>query len=760
MGKEKPEVQEKEQNGVPSGLLVVSRAKSLIALGLLIGLTILFSSQLHKLKFNYSFNSFFPEGDDELEYYEQFIKEFGQYNDFLFIVLKSSAPLDTSFIQKTDQLKVSLESLLQTESVISPYDLKGVQITPLSVNTYPLINRNEPPDQQKLKDLNLYGNFFGRDNESVMLFLRHIEFNEKKAGDLYYQEILQTIADSGFSDSIVSGKIQMQYDFTLKLENELGNLLIGSIIVIFLILLILFRSIKGLVLPLLVLILTLVWTMGLMALTGKSIDVMVVMIPAILLIVALSDVIHFIHKYDNQLDNGFPPNLSIYLTIKSIGKATFLTSVTTAIGFLGLIFLPIKPIQEFGILTATGVILAFVITFLALPALLFFFPKRVERKGYTPLSWTPLLTRLFEKIITYRKPVLGVLALGTLLIIGAIPKLTRSTSLIVGLQKNEPELQKVAYFDKYYDGYKPFELGIELDEDKDLFSQEVIHKLDSLESYLSNEYGVHHIQSPLNLIREINAGIHGGARKYFSIPEAKDLNTIERVYQSRRLRTERSNVQAKEGKVIRLLGRTEDLGSGHFRPKNEELKSFLDNINGDGFHARLTGASYLIDKTDGYVVQSLLKGIGFALASVSLFIFIFFRSWRLALLTLIPNLLPIAILFGLMGLLNVHLNISTAIIFTVALGIAIDDSIHFLARYQLERQTHQNSIAIKNAFTGTGKSIIVTSLVIVLGFSVFLISGFSAAYYLGFFIVLAALIAVTFDLTLLPILLQKRPDKN
>lgn len=760
MGKEKPDVQEKEQNGVPSGLLAVSRVKSMIALSLLIGLTILFSSQLHKLKFNYSFNSFFPEGDDELEYYEQFIKEFGQYNDFLFVVLKSSTPLDTGFIQKTDNLKANLESLPQTERVISPYDLKGIQITPLSVNTYSLISRNQPPDEQKLKELNLYGNFFGRDNESIMLFLRHIEFKEKKAGDLYYQEVLKAITDSGLSDSIVSGKIQMQYDFTLKLENELGNLLIGSIIVIFLILLVLFRSIKGLILPLLVLILTLVWTMGLMALTGKSIDVMVVMIPAILLIVALSDVIHFIHKYDNQLDNGFSSKKSIYLTIRSIGKATFLTSATTAIGFLGLIFLPIKPIQEFGIFTAAGVLLAFVITFLTLPSLLFFFPNRVERKSYTQLSWTPLLTRLYERIIAYRKPILGVLALGTILIVSAIPKLTQSTSLIVGLQKNEPELQKVAYFDEFFDGYKPFELGIELDENMDLFSPEVITKLDRIESYLSNVYGVHHIQSPLTLIKEINAGIHGGARKYFSVPEAEDLNSIERVYRSRRLKSERSNVQTEDGKIIRLLGRTEDLGSGYFRPKNKELKSFLDNINGKGFSARLTGASYLIDKTDGYVVQSLLKGIGFALVSVSLFIFIFFRSWRLAILTLIPNLMPIAILFGLMGLLNVHLNISTAIIFTVALGIAIDDSIHFLARYQLEKQSHTHAKAIKNAFTGTGKSIIVTSLVIVLGFSVFLISGFSAAYYLGFFIVLAALIAVTFDLTLLPILLQKRTNKD
>lgn len=755
MGKEKHDTKE---NGLRNGLpqwLVPNRSKSAFVL---IGLTLMslfFASQLGKLQFNYSFNSFFPEGDDELEYYEQFNQEFGQFNDFLFVVLKSEEVFSEAFRSRISQLESALSKLPSTESITNPFNLKGIQINPLGINSYPLIGDGDVPNKERLEQYHLYGNFLGKDDQSVMLFVRHHEFSEKRLGDEYFLEVQNLIEESGFTDSIVSGKIQMQYDFTQKLENELGNLLLVGLVVTVLILIVLFRSFKGLLLSLLILILTLIWTMGLMAWTGKPIDVMVIMIPAILLIVSLSDVIHFAHKYDDYLSKGHDHIQAIKQTVLTIGKATFLTSSTTAIGFLGLIFLPIQPIREFGMLTAAGVIMAFVITFLALPSILFFLPARIEKRFQNKFQWTELLTSAHQVIVHNKKLFLIGLATISLLLIAGIPSLRLSTSIIVGLQKNEPELQKVAYFDRYFDGYKPFELGLELEEPIDKLDEGVLKKIAQIEAYLTDEYGVKHIQSPLNILKEINAGLNGGSRKYYSIPEKEDLNRVSRFYKSPRLQEARNQVQSVNGKLVRIIGRVRDFGSAYYHPKNDSLKTYLNTMNEPGFEARLTGASYLIDKTDSYVVSSLLKGIAFAMAAVSIFILVFFKSLKLAFYTLVPNLLPMAILFGLMGWLGVDLNISTAIIFTVALGIAIDDSIHFIARYKLERELHDKDRAIKNAFTGTGKSIVVTSLVIILGFSVFLISGFSAAYYLGFFIVLAAIVALVFDLILLPILLKK-----
>ncbi len=737
-----------------SALLKLNRSKSGFLLFLLLALTILFGSQLNKLKFNYSFDSFFPKGDDELAYYDQFNKNFGQLNDFLFVVVKNQNPLDSTFLEQVLGLQKTLESLDSTEKVTTAFDLKGVQINPFGVNTYSFLTAQNPPDLNEIKSLDFYGQYFGKDDESIMLLLRHHQFESKKAADAYYLQLTNLIASFNFKDFIVSGKIQMQYDFTQKLEQELAYLLLAAMVIVVILLILLFRSLKGLIYPLLVLFLTLNWTMGFMALTGKDIDVMVIMIPPILLIVALSDVVHFVHKYDSLISNGNDSISAISKTLKTIGKATFLTSATTAIGFLGLLFLPIQPIREFGIYTATGIAFAFIITFLLLPALLTFNTRPVERSFKTSFSWAKLLDKSYNLTHQYQLRILYLVLILSILSVLGISQLKTSTGIIVGLQKQEPELEKVGYFDDFYDGYRPFELGIEL-ENPELFTSRILEKIVDVEYFLESEYGVSHIESPLSIIREINSGLHGGSRRYYKIPDPSDLNRVKRIYNSPRLNAQTNLVQSNEGDLIRMIGRSKDLGSDHYRKLNLKLNDFLNELNTEEFEARITGASYLIDKTDESVVNALLKGIALGLGSISIFILAFFRSFRLAIVTILPNLIPIGILAGLMGWMGIDLNISTAIIFTVAYGIAVDDSIHFIARFYLERQKNDINMSIKNAFTQTGKSILVTSVIIVSGFSVFLISGFSAAYYLGLFIILASVIALLFDLLVLPQLLRK-----
>ena len=175
-------------------------------------------------------------------------------------------------------------------------------------------------------------------------------------------------------------------------------------------------------------------------------------------------------------------------------------------------------------------------------------------------------------------------------------------------------------------------------------------------------------------------------------------------------------------------------------------------------NTRLTGTSYLIDQTDNYIVSSIFKGLGVGIISVSIFIFLFFGSLRLLLISLVPNFLPVALIAAIMGWLNIDLNITTAIIFTITFGIAIDDTIHFLSKYQMElkkKSSNSKIWALKKTMNQTGKSIFITSLIICVGFLVFLTSGFSVPYFMGLLIVFSTLLAVLYDLVLLPILLLR-----
>ena len=728
--------------------------KAILCLSALALITVVFASQLPQLKFSYSFDNFFPQGDTDLDRYNELVEEFGLYNDFLFVVLPSENAYASEFIDRVTALEKTIEEWPEVNEVRSPFELSKFQINPFGVNKVPLLSKNQL-NEENIADSGLMGNFFGREQKSIMLFLEHVKFPDKEASDAFLEKLINHLEAKNFSNHNVSGKIQIQLAFTKLLETELGRLIILGFVTVLIVLVLLFRSVKGLVLPLAVLLLTIIWTLGFMVITGKQIDAMVVMIPAILLIVALSDVVHFAHKYDDFINKGHSKQEAIAAAVKTIGKATFLTSVTTAIGFLSLLFIPIAPVREFGLYTAAGVVFAFIITFLFLPALLYFLPKPIERADNTSNIWTTVLDRIFSFTQRNRKALVVTTAIAAVIIVTGSASLRINTGLNIGLQKDEPILETVAYFDKNFDGFRPFEMVVGLNSKDDLFEAETLKRLDKLEAYLRETYGVRHIQSPLNLIKGLNSGIYGASSNQYQIPKEKDLARIKRFFFSPSLNEERGYLFTDDQLQFRILGRTKDLGSHHFNALNTELNSFLnEEINTNNLKAELTGSSYLIDKTDRYVSGSLAKGLGFAVLMVFLFILIFFRNLKMGLLTLLVNALPVLLLFGLMGLLDIDLNISTAIVFTVAFGIAVDDSIHFIARYQIERKANsKNLIAIKNTFYSTGKSILITTIIIAVGFSLLLTSGFSGAYYLGFFIVIAAFLALIFDLIILPILL-------
>lgn len=733
----------------------LNNKKALSRLFILLIITLFFGTQIPKLQFNYDFDSFFPKGDDDLTYYESLNYEFGEFNDFLFVVLKSNDPTKTSNLKPAFQTIEELKLWPEVSGILSPFDTKRFQVTPFGINPIRLISSEKEISQELILSNNLDGKFFGRDGQSMMFMIRHQAFENNIDSKAFMTKLRQSLNSRYQSDYLISGKIQMQHDFTKKLEKELTMLLLLALVFVIIVLSVLFKTFKGVIIPLAALVLSIVWTMGFLALTGKSIDVLVVIIPPILLIVALSDVIHFVHKYDDFIKRKLSKENSLKSTIIFIGKATCLTSITTSIGFLSLYVIPISPIRDFGMYTAAGVLFAFLITFLLLPPILYYFPKPVERKAISHSLGKSLLDKLFLYILRKRRAIVWIVSIASAIMVFGITELRLNTSLIVGFQKDEPELEEVTYFDNNYDGYKPFEIGIELGENRTIFDPQVLSAIESIEQFIVNDYGVRQIESPLNLIRTLNSSLNGASQRFYKLPYEKDMARVKRLYSSPKLKEARLAFQNETGETIRLIGRSTDIGSAEARVLNKSLNNFLTTeIDSDVLMARITGASYLIDKTDNYISRSLMQGLGIAVLSISLFLFVFFRSWRIVLYSLIPNLLPILILFGLMGYFKIDLNISTAIIFTVAFGVAVDDSIHLLARYYLERGRFNSTIwALKNSIASTGKSILITSLVLCAGFALFLTSGLSSPFYLGLFIVITSVIALVLDLTILPIII-------
>jgi predicted RND superfamily exporter protein len=283
---------------------------------------------------------------------------------------------------------------------------------------------------------------------------------------------------------------------------------------------------------------------------------------------------------------------------------------------------------------------------------------------------------------------------------------------------------------------------------------EVMKEQEKLEAFVMDVFRASSIVSPLTLAKSLNKALNGGSEKAFSTPSLGQVRRME-PYLKRVLEVTPIQVLTSDFKTGRLSARTEDMGSlKSSEMKAEFLKFVKEDIDLDLLRVRITGTSHLIDVSHESVTVQMAKGLGFAFVIVALIVGILFRSWKIALITVIPNFIPLLWVCGLMFVFGIELKLTTAIIFTVAFGIAVDDTIHFMAKLKMELAKGKSWLyAIKRAYLETGKAIILTTLVLVSGFSILTLSQFGVTFYSGLLIGMALIFAMIADLVLLPLLL-------
>jgi hypothetical protein len=334
--------------------------------------------------------------------------------------------------------------------------------------------------------------------------------------------------------------------------------------------------------------------------------------------------------------------------------------------------------------------------------------------------------------------------------------------LLEDLKKSEKLRQDFTFFDQYFSGVRPLDIGIEWTENSDTEDPYHFGVLDQIHTFLEEEYGAGAIISPLSVIKELNRSQHGGRNEFYRLPEKKgELKRLTRDYEKILSTGKISNLTSKDGLHIRILGRVGDLGAKHFADKNEKFNSFLEEkgISRRG-NITVTGTGTLIDRTNQTLVISLSKGLGAAFLLISILMGLMFRSIRMVIIALVPNLLPLLAVGAVMAASGINLNMSTGIIFTIAFGIAVDDTIHLLSRYKLEMIKGKSSFeAMRNAYLYTGKALIITSIILFGGFVGLCFSSFQSTFFIGLFVTLTLGFALIFDFTLLPPLVIK-PDNT
>lgn len=730
--------------------------------------SIFLSTFIFGLEFDYDFEKFFPANNTETDFYNNHRKTFSTDNDFALLAIENNGEsvFDSSFLFKIEDFTSTLDSFYLINNIQSILTVKERIKAPFS-NQYFEKNvlrvtqpENYSTDSTRIMQRSeLVRGLIDKEAKHLTLYIQHRPYLSKEGCDSLVVYINEKIEAFNFSNVYRAGRSFGQVYYVNIMKEELTFFISLSMVLVVFFLLLAFRSMWGIWLPLIVVTATLIWITGFMGAVGQPVNLIMTVLPTIMFVVAMSDVIHLVSKYLDEIRSGSTKIKALKTAYREIGWATFLTSLTTAVGFISLLLVNVEPIQVFGKYTAIGVVMAFVLAYTLLPALLYFSPiPKVAQKPLYDVYWNKVLHRTFRFTLKNKRTI----AVASLVVIAisifGFTKLTSNNYLLDDLKNSDPVKQEFLFFQENFAGVRPFELAIMVkDSSKTVFDVSIAKQLNRVDEYLLSEYGLEQINSIPAVVKSINRSNHMGDQEFYVFPDSDQ--------QLEKILTQIQNFAFKSGKLMNMVDSTAkytrsfstigDDGNIIVSQKNKAFISELDHlIDQNQIEIKITGTAHLLDLNMKYLSESLMEGLLLALGIVALIMGVLFRSIKIVLIAIVPNVLPLIMIAAVMGFFDIHLKMTTSIIFTIAFGIAVDDTIHFMSKYKLELLKGRSQLyALKRTYIATGKAIIVTSLIIAGGFLLLIFSNFLGTFYIGLLISLTLLFAVLSDLFLLPLLL-------
>lgn len=599
------------------------------------------------------------------------------------------------------------------------------------------------------------GSFFPKNAKSLTIYIKTQDELSKVKSDSLGAAIVNCINKHKFDEVHYVGRIFAQDVYLKNLQKEFVYFLTISFALVIIFLWFSFRSLYGILVPISIVLISIFWTLGVMALMNKPIDLMTVMLPTMIFIAGMSDVVHFFSKYFEELAKGTERNKIYPLILKEVGFPTFLTLITTVVGFLSLLFSSIQPIRDFGIYTSVGIVVAFILSYTLLPALLYFFtPKKlVSVHNHNNNTYIVMRKGLFW-IFRNQKLIVAITSLLLITSVVGIYKIKVNNLLLDDLSNGVKIKQDFNFFDKEYSGVRPFELQVNVkNQNKNIWDYSIIKQLSDLDEFIKKEYGAGFLYSPASLVKSLNKSLTDNTVN--TLPNEEDFETIVTELKKNKKNKEIKRLISVDLKSARVSAKIQDVGSFLVKQHNEKLEEFIKTkINPNDLEITITGASHLVDLNNDYMVNNMMQGFLFSLIVIAILTYFLHRSWRMVLVFILPNVIPLAIMAGVMGFMGIELKSATSLVFSIAFGVATDDTIHFISRLKIELGYGKSLMyAFKRTYFETGKPIILTTFILMGGFMSLMISDFQSTYYFGFLICITIIIAVLADIFLLPVLL-------
>ena len=752
---------------------LILRNRFLILLGI-VATTLFWASQWQYMQFTYSEANLLPDRHPENVRYQKFLDTFGEEGNLIVIALQDTSFFQAERLAAWEKLNQKLTAYPEIESVLSVENLQG-----LTKNTkkerfdlVPLldsIHRDQKTlDQFKQKlflELPFYKNLlFNPETGTIrsLVYMKKDVVNTAARKDFIFNDLIPEVErfeKNQQSDLRVSG---MPYIRTLNAQNivdEIGLFVLFATLLTSLIFFLFFRSFRATFISLLVVLIGVMWAFGVLGFLRYEITVLTALIPPLIIVIGVPNCIFLINKYQLEVAKHGNKVRSLQRVITKIGNATLMTNLTTASGFATFILTDSKILKEFGIVASLNIIGIFLLSLLMIPIVYSFLPRpNSKHLKHLKNKWMERIVHEMETIVRHKKiAVYSVALIGLILGIIGIYQIKISGSLIEDMPKKAAFFDDIVFFEKEFNGIVPLEISIDAKRSKGVYSLSTLRRINRLHETIAEIPELSTPVSIVNAYKYAKQAYYNGNVNYYQLPSPQEnrfiLPFINNASGNGNLL---ANYVDTTGQLARLTTFMRDVPTDRMEQIEADLLKAIQKIFPEKrFTVELTGKSLLFLKGTHYLIKNLFLSLLLAVILIALFMAYMFRSTKMIIVSLIPNLLPLIITAGVMGYTGIPLKPSTILVFSIAFGISVDDTIHFLAKYRQELIDSNWKIkrSVYAALKETGISMFYTSVVLFFGFIVFMSSNFGGTRALGGLVAVTLLFAMLANLVLLPSLL-------
>ncbi|MFI5170818.1 MAG: RND family transporter [Chitinophagales bacterium] len=734
----------------------------LVVFLLLAGVSIFFTA---KLKFSYDYEDFFPKGDPDLDFYYLFREKFEHDDNFLLVGFKpENGIFEKQFLTKLDSATSLIGKINNVGRVYSITNFNYFVKSPFGFIDYPALHIDEEEryafDSTRIQlDERIKGKLISEDFSTAVIFIKTNDTLVQEESKGLIDDVTSSVQKAGLQDYHLLGKSNFQIEIVKIQHREFIVFSLLSVLLVSIVTYLMFRNFWCVFISMLTVGVSLMLFTGILGAAGIEQNVMSTLFPIVIIIIGISDAVHFIGKYIIELRKNPNKNIALFKTLADIGFATFLTAVTSAIGFMTMLTSNVPPIKFFGVLSGLGVLLVyFVVLFFISPLLKLFSLKQLDsltKKDEN--NWGRFINSIYFSGKDHPSRILLTGGLILFVFIFGMTRISTDIHLEAGMPKNAQVTKDFHFFEENFNGFRPLEIAAEAKNGFTIDSPEILKEIDKVETYVKSFDIINGVQSITMVYKSLNRAYEGDDPAAYKLPD-EEIKYKMFANDLKKTKLSEINVLISEDKKYgRISGFVSDTGTDSIRSVQNSIKDFIaKNTNPEQVAFTVTGTGIIFDKNTEYLRNNIISGVLLAFLCIGIVMAFMFRNWKMVIISIIPNIIPLVVCAGIMGLLKIELDAPTSIIFGISYGIAVDDTIHFLSKFRIERMKGADmELAIRNTFHETGKAVFIMSVILLFGFLILLFSPTAAIFNIGLLTGITLFSAIWPDVFLIPIMLRK-----